>query len=44
MKKLISVDYDITPFWPQTIQMEQFLWLVTGKLFSIIEVPKIRPL
>ena len=38
MKKLISVDYDITPFQPKTIQMNLFLWSVAGSQSFIIEV------
>ena len=38
MKKLISIDYDITPFRPKTIQMKLFLWSVQGAISFIIEV------
>ena len=37
MKKLISVDYNTSPFRPQTIQMDLFLRLVGGRHFSNID-------
>ena len=35
MKKLISVNYDITPFTPKTIQMKLFFMKCAGSQFTI---------